>query len=86
MEYSYKKHNISPSEAEEVFIDRYVIKYEDKEHSVKEERFIAIGKTKKGRFLFIVYTMREEKMRSSLRRESVISRISRFSNKFFTRV
>lgn len=60
---SYKKHGISPNETEEIFVDRHVIKYEDRKHSVKEKRSLAIGNTKRGQCLFVVFTMRKEKIR-----------------------
>lgn len=59
---SYQKHGVSPNEAEEIFIDKHVITYEDSEHSQTEKRSIAIGKTKKGQYLFIVFTMRKKKI------------------------
>ena len=43
---SYKKHKISPNESEEVFLDEDLKVIKDFKHSQKEERFIALGKTK----------------------------------------
>ena len=56
------KHGIRCEEIEECFDDEPVI-YRDFYHSEREERYICLGKTGKGRLLFIVFTLREEKVR-----------------------
>lgn len=58
-----KKHNVNEKEAEEVFFDTNKKVFYDKGHSVVEDRFILLGKTKKGRLLYIVFTIREEIVR-----------------------
>ena len=60
---SYKKHGISPNQAEQVFTDTSLIILQNVKHSQKEERFTAIGKTDDQRILFIVYTIRRNKVR-----------------------
>jgi len=60
---SYKKHGITPNQAEEIFLDENVILVEDIKHSQKEKRFIAIGKTTGKKNLFIVFTIRNKKIR-----------------------
>lgn len=57
------KHNVKDQEAEEPFFDKKHQKFKDKLHSQGEERFRIIGKTKKGKLLFVVFTMRGKKMR-----------------------
>lgn len=57
------RHNVIPKEAEEVFFDKDSVTYEDPKHSVKENRFIIIGKTQAGRLLYQVFTRRGEKIR-----------------------
>lgn len=57
------RHNVKPGEAEEVFSDKRRYLLEDNKHSNIEKRFILIGKTRKERMLFIVFTTREEKIR-----------------------
>src|SRR5437764_1491262 len=54
-------HKVAGEEAEEAFDDDKRLVLEDIKHSEKETRFILIGKTEKGRMLFIVYTLRNEK-------------------------
>lgn len=58
-----KKHDVKDKETEEPFFDEEKILYKDTLHSKKEERFILIGRTKKGRLLYIVFTERGEKVR-----------------------
>lgn len=57
------KHKVEDKEAEEVFFDKKKVIYKDILHSQKEERFIVIGKTKKGRLLYTVFTIRGRKIR-----------------------
>jgi len=57
------KHKIEDKEAEEPFFDKEHKKFKDKLHSRGEERFRIIGKTKKGRLLFIAFTVRAKKIR-----------------------
>ncbi|MDO8576807.1 MAG: BrnT family toxin [Candidatus Daviesbacteria bacterium] len=57
------KHNVEDNEAEEVFLDKRRFVFKDHLHSGNEERFRILGKTKKGRLLFIVFTKRDRKVR-----------------------
>ena len=57
------KHNVDDKEAEEVFFDKNNRKFKDKLHSKGEERYRIIGKTEKGRLLFVVFTIRQNKVR-----------------------
>ena len=57
------QHNVTPSEAEDVFFDTNNVLDEDVEHSIIEERFIIIGKTKKERLLYQIFTKRGNKIR-----------------------
>ena len=58
------KHNISTEEAEEPFLTEDQLILADIQHSTKhEERYILIGKSKQGRMLFIIYTIRKRKIR-----------------------
>lgn len=58
-----KKHNVEDKEAEEIFLDDGKVILKDKLHSEKEERFIILGKTKKDRLLYVVFTKRKQKIR-----------------------
>lgn len=58
-----KKHKVEDKEVEEVFFDRKRFIFKDIIHSGKEERFRILGRTKKGRLLFVVFTKRGKKVR-----------------------
>ena len=60
---SYQKHGISPNEAEEIFLDKKLKIEKDVKHSQEEERLIAFGKTNAGKILFVVFMMRDKKIR-----------------------
>ncbi len=58
------KHNVNAYEAEEVFLNRPLLIFQDKSHSSgKESRYLALGKTFKSRKLAIIYTIRNNKIR-----------------------
>lgn len=57
------QHNVTPSEAEDLFFDTNNVLDEDIGHSIAENRFIIIGKTKKGRLLYQIFTRRGNKIR-----------------------
>lgn len=59
-----KKHKVEDKEAEEAFLDDGKVILKDKLHSTGlEERFIILGKTKRNRLLYIVFTQRDDKLR-----------------------
>lgn len=59
-----KKHNVEDKEAEEAFLDDGKVILKDKLHSTDfEERFIMLGKTKRNRLLYVVFTQRDDKLR-----------------------
>ena len=58
-----KKHNVEDKEAEEVFLDERKKIFKDKLHSGGEERFRVVGKTKRGRLLFVAFAKRKNKIR-----------------------
>lgn len=55
-----KKHNVEDKELEEVFFDKNKCIFKDILHSNNEERFILLGKTKKKRILYLVFTKRNK--------------------------
>lgn len=58
-----KKHRVTNTECEEVFFDHKKVVLKDILHSGKEPRYILLGKTKRQRVLFIVFTIRNNKIR-----------------------
>lgn len=57
------KHKLTAAECEEAFANEYIFSQPDILHSKKEERYILISKTNKQKHLFIVYTLRKNKIR-----------------------
>ena len=58
-----KRHHVEPSECEEVFFNQDFRFVPDPTHSKAEDRFIVLGTTDSGRFLFLSFTLRGEKVR-----------------------
>ena len=56
-----RKHGISFETAAYVFADENYIEMYDFEHSISEDRYIAIGRV--GDVIFVVFTERKEKIR-----------------------
>ena len=57
------KHQVQPSECEELFFNQPLIIKEDTGHSTNELRFHAMGITASGRTLLIVFTIRGTRIR-----------------------
>ncbi|MBI4668894.1 MAG: BrnT family toxin [Elusimicrobia bacterium] len=60
---NWKKHKVRHSECEEIFFDPGLKILPDETHSAIENRFLALGMTKEGRYLFAVFTQRGGKIR-----------------------
>ncbi|MEP7166453.1 MAG: BrnT family toxin [Candidatus Woesebacteria bacterium] len=60
---NWKKHKVSISEAEEVFLDKRKKISKDFFHSETEDRYILIGMTKSERALLVIFTRRKDKVR-----------------------
>lgn len=60
---SFAKHGVTPKESEEIFLDENVRVATDIKHAQKESRYIAFGNTFTGKTLFVVFTMRSNKIR-----------------------
>jgi uncharacterized DUF497 family protein len=56
------RHDVSQAECEQIFFRRPVVR-EDDSHSEDEVRFHALGRSDAGRLLFVVYTLRGERVR-----------------------
>ena len=63
IEKNWERHKVSFVECEEVFFNKPFIVKEDKPHSKKEARYYVLGKTDMGRLLFVVFTIRGNKIR-----------------------
>lgn len=60
---NWKKHQVANSECEEVFFNLPLLLQPDQAHSLTEARYYVLGQTNAGRRLFIVFTIRNEKIR-----------------------
>src|SRR6516225_7207042 len=54
----WDRHQVMPSECEELFFNRPLIVSSDEQHSTGEERFYALGQTDGWRPIFTVFTIR----------------------------
>lgn len=60
---NWSKHKVKFQECEEVFFNTPLLILPDEKHSQKESRFYSLGKTDKKRYLFLVFTVRKNKIR-----------------------
>lgn len=60
---NWHKHKVKTKECEEIFFDEHKKISKDKLHSNGERRWILLGKTKKQRLLYLVFTIRNKKIR-----------------------
>ena len=60
---NWEKHKVSAAECEQIFFNRPLITGADEKHSQREARFYALGQTDTGRFLFVVFTVRNNFVR-----------------------
>ena len=56
-------HHVAQNECESIFFNDPKFFRSDQGHSQKETRFVCLGKTKQGRYLFVSYTINNEKSR-----------------------
>ncbi len=62
-EKNWLRHQVSQSECEQAFFNRPFVVFEDDLHSLNEVRYFALGRTDADRLLFVVYTLRDERVR-----------------------
>ncbi len=60
---NWLKHKVTNSECEQIFFNQPFFVNHDLKHSNKEYRFCALGQTDLGRKLFVVFTIRNKKIR-----------------------
>jgi uncharacterized DUF497 family protein len=60
---NWEKHRVSVLECEHIFFNRPLVVRGDEPHSEREPRYYALGKTDSGRLLFLVFTIRGDKIR-----------------------
>ena len=74
-------HNVTDSECEDIFFNLPLIIAVDKKHSEVEQRFFALGKTEKNRWLFIAFTIRDEFIRVISARDMTESEQRKYAEK-----
>jgi uncharacterized protein len=57
------RHDVAPSECEQVFFNLPLVIGDDVSHSDDENRFYTLGQTDAERLLFLVFTVRKDKIR-----------------------
>ncbi len=57
------KHDVFDPEAKQVFFNHPLVVKSDKKHSKTEDRFFALGRSNHDRLLFIVFTVRSDRIR-----------------------
>jgi uncharacterized DUF497 family protein len=62
-EKNWEKHQVSTGECEEAFFNLPLLLQPDPAHSQKEPRYYVLGQTTEGRYLFIAYTLRNDRIR-----------------------
>jgi uncharacterized protein len=60
---NWEKHQVDFRECEEVFFNQPLLIKEDMKHSFQEKRFYVLGQSDFGRTLFLVFTLRNNKIR-----------------------
>jgi uncharacterized DUF497 family protein len=60
---NWERHGVSHIECEEIFFNKPIIVKKDELHSKREDRYFVLGKTDTGRMLFVVFTLRGNKIR-----------------------
>lgn len=58
-----KKHQVTNSDAEQIFFDRHKKILKDPLHSNGEKRYIVLGTTTTNKKLYIAFTLRDKKIR-----------------------
>ncbi|MBU0578506.1 BrnT family toxin [Patescibacteria group bacterium] len=73
---NYKKHQVTQTEAEEIFKNKPLLTISDQKHSQHEKRYRSLGQTNNDKKLLIIFTIRKKKIRIiSVRLQSKKERI-----------
>ena len=60
---NWDRHGVTPDEAEDVFFNEPLVVRSDVQHSKREKRYYALGRTDRGRYLFVTFTIRSSLLR-----------------------
>lgn len=75
------KHNVSTGECEQIFFNKPLIVKRDSRHSAVENRYYVLGRTDMNRLLFVVFTVRGDKIRIISARDMTDSEITRYNQR-----
>ncbi|RJP77460.1 MAG: BrnT family toxin [Desulfobacteraceae bacterium] len=76
---NWERHDVSSIECEQIFFNKPIIVKRDKGHSLLENRYYALGRTNMDRLLFVVFTVRNEKVRVISARDMTAPEIERYT-------
>jgi len=76
-----RKHGVSFDEAKTVFNDPFSVTIYDPDHSSREQRYIDIGLSSKGRLIVVSYNERSERIRIISSREATKKEKGEYENK-----
>ena len=54
----WERHQVAPTESEEIFLNHPLVVGDDEKHSATEGRLYALGQTDTARLLFVAFTIR----------------------------
>ena len=60
---NWERHRVTPEEAEDAFFHEPLVVRGDVGHSLREKRYLALGRTSRGRLLFVAFTIRGKLIR-----------------------
>jgi uncharacterized DUF497 family protein len=60
---NWERHKVTPEEAEDVFFQEPLVVRSDSGHSASEKRYRVLGRTARGRLLFVAFTVRRKLIR-----------------------
>lgn len=63
VEKNWELHKVTPEEAEDVFFNEPLVVRDDLRHSEREKRYYALGRSSRGRHLFVAFTVRRKLIR-----------------------
>ena len=75
-----RKHGISFDRAAEVFLDPLAISIFDEEHSEREERWVTLGKDKRGIVLVLIHTFLEVSAEGGLAQAAELAAVQQSSS------
>jgi uncharacterized DUF497 family protein len=75
---NWEKHKVTDGECEEVFFNDPLVAGIDPKHSRRERRCFALGHTRSGRFLFVAFTIRDNRIRVISARDMTEKELRRY--------